>query len=265
MFVGKILFAMLGMHISGFIGQNPIGGLMFGVLIGHVVDIVLAVKIGKLKAKRHYEKVTRKAFNDHFLSSLFHMLGMLCAADGAIVKSEINEIESIIKERLKLSKADRRRAIKFFKAARNSRVPFQTSAVKYVELYQDHPEMLEGTLQLLMNVASADGKIKNEERRLLRAAATVFGIDETRYEQLGSNFLDVDGLVGDIEKSYALLGCAKEAPVAEIKKSYRKLVATYHPDKIMSKDLPEEFMQFANDKMKDIQDAYEMVKSDKGF
>ncbi len=265
MVLGKIILALLGLPLSRFLGESPLGGLLVGVIAGHFLDILIMVKLGQFRAKRHYEREARKQFNEHFLSSLFHMLGVLCASDGAIVAAEVKEVDAIIKDRLKLSKSDRKKAINYFRAARNSKVPFQSSAAKYIELYHEHPEMLEGTLQLLMNVASADGAIKEEERRLLRAAASVFGIEETRYEQLRSNYLDVEGLVKDIDKSYALLGCEKEAPVSEIKKKYRTLVATYHPDKIVSKDLPEEFLKFANEKMRDIQDAYEMVKSHKGF
>lgn len=265
MVLGKIIFALLGLHLSRFLGENPIGGLLVGVFVGHLIDICIVVKYRQYRAKRHYEREAKKQFNEHFLSSLFHMLGHLCASDGAIVPAEIQEVDKIIKERLKLSKSERAQAIKYFRAARGSRVPFQSSAAKYIELYHEHPEILEGTLQLLMNVAAADGAIKEEEMRLIRAAATVFGIADTRYESLQRNHLDVEGLVKDIDKSYELLGCKKEAPVAEIKKKYRNLVATYHPDKIVSKDLPEEFLKFANDKMRDIQDAYEMVKSHKGF
>ena len=51
--------------------------------------------------------------------------------------------------------------------------------------------------------------------------------------------------------------------VAEIKKQYRKLVTEYHPDKIESKGLPEEFIKFANDKFIIIQEAYDHIKRER--
>ncbi|HJO62430.1 MAG TPA: DnaJ domain-containing protein, partial [Desulfobacterales bacterium] len=51
----------------------------------------------------------------------------------------------------------------------------------------------------------------------------------------------------------------------QIKKHYRKLVLEYHPDTIASKGLPEEFMKFANDKFREIQEAYEVIKKERRF
>jgi DnaJ like chaperone protein len=59
---------------------------------------------------------------------------------------------------------------------------------------------------------------------------------------------------------YATLGCDESDSDEHIKSQYRKLVLDYHPDKIASKGLPEAFTQFANDKFREIQDAYEQVK-----
>jgi DnaJ like chaperone protein len=265
MILGKVIFAVFGLHLCRFIGYNPIAGLVIGALGGHVLDIVVSLKFSRFRAERVYRKHAKAAFNQHFLSSLFHMLGTVCGCDGAVTKDEIAAVDKIIKETLKLSKQDRKAAVQHFRGARNSNTTFQSSAVKYFELYQDHPAMLEGTLQMFMNVASADGKLNDEELRMIKTAATVFGLDERKFSQMERTYLDLNGHVSDIEKSYAVLGCKHETPDLEIKKRYRKLVATYHPDKIASKDLPEEFMQFANQKMKDIQAAYEAVKAERGF
>ncbi len=42
-------------------------------------------------------------------------------------------------------------------------------------------------------------------------------------------------------------------------KAYRKLASEYHPDKIQSKDLLEAFIIFANEKLKEINHAHEMI------
>jgi DnaJ like chaperone protein len=39
-----------------------------------------------------------------------------------------------------------------------------------------------------------------------------------------------------------------------------KKVAEYHPDTLMSKKLPESFIQFANEQMQLINEAYETIK-----
>jgi DnaJ-domain-containing protein 1 len=66
-------------------------------------------------------------------------------------------------------------------------------------------------------------------------------------------------------KHYAILGCAKSDSNDQIKKQYRKLVFKYHPDKIESKELPEERIKFASDKFCKIQEAYDAVKRERGL
>ena len=50
-----------------------------------------------------------------------------------------------------------------------------------------------------------------------------------------------------------------------IKKNYRKLANDFHPDKIISKGLPEEFVDFATDRFQEIQEDYEKVRRRRNF
>ena len=68
-----------------------------------------------------------------------------------------------------------------------------------------------------------------------------------------------------MNKYYAALGCTQSDTDEQIKKQYRKLVSEYHPDKIIAKGLPDEFIKFANDKFNEIQEAYEAVKKERGI
>jgi DnaJ like chaperone protein len=51
--------------------------------------------------------------------------------------------------------------------------------------------------------------------------------------------------------------------MSAVKKAYRKLVSEYHPDKIISKGLPEDFIKFAEEKFREINEAYEAIKKAK--
>ncbi len=58
---------------------------------------------------------------------------------------------------------------------------------------------------------------------------------------------------------YAVLGVEKNASADEIKKAYRKLANTYHPDKVSH--MGEEFQKLAEKRFKEIQEAYQKLKS----
>ena len=62
---------------------------------------------------------------------------------------------------------------------------------------------------------------------------------------------------------YELLGVNRNASEDEVKKAYRQLVTEYHPDKVISKGLPEDFIKFAEEKFREINEAYETIKKTK--
>ena len=45
-----------------------------------------------------------------------------------------------------------------------------------------------------------------------------------------------------------------------MKRAYRRLMNRHHPDKLVSKGLPEEMMQAATERTREIKAAYERVK-----
>ena len=53
---------------------------------------------------------------------------------------------------------------------------------------------------------------------------------------------------------------SKNASDADVKKAYRRLMNQHHPDKLVSKGLPEEMMKLANEKTQQIKEAYERIK-----
>lgn len=67
------------------------------------------------------------------------------------------------------------------------------------------------------------------------------------------------GTGGEKKDPYTVLGVGKNASADEIKKAYRRLVNTYHPDKVSH--MGEEFQQLAEKKFKEIQEAYLKLKT----
>ena len=66
----------------------------------------------------------------------------------------------------------------------------------------------------------------------------------------------------DEERYYSILGLTASASFAEIKAAYRKLSMQYHPDKVGH--LGEEFKKVAEEKMKEINSAYDFLKRKHG-
>lgn len=64
---------------------------------------------------------------------------------------------------------------------------------------------------------------------------------------------------------YALLGCSRSDTDDEIRRSYRKLMSRYHPDRFIAMELDEEFVELASRKMQAIREAYEEIARQRGF
>mgnify|MGYP003883670835 CR=1 FL=1 len=59
---------------------------------------------------------------------------------------------------------------------------------------------------------------------------------------------------------YEVLGLGRDASEAELKKAYRRLAMKYHPDRIQSQGLPPELLSAAEEKFKEISNAFEVLK-----
>ena len=106
---------------------------------------------------------------------------------------------------------------------------------------------------------TATGTVTDEEESLLLSAVHIFHYRTEEYLKLKSRYIDKS------DAFYAILGCDRLDTDEFVKSQYRKLVSEYHPDKIASKGLPEEFSKFAADKFREIQEAYDMVKKERGM
>ena len=114
----------------------------------------------------------------------------------------------------------------------------------YQIIYTKHPP-LQGELQQARNIA-AFLQISSYDQRTIEA--------KYMYQQQQAT---ATGIQAE-EKFYAVLGLEQGADFAAIKKAYRKLSMQYHPDKVGH--LGEEFQRVAEEKMKEINQAYDYFK-----
>ena len=136
---------------------------------------------------------------------------------------------------------------------------FESFAGQFYKHFHTQPGFIDFALDLLLRVSTSDGTYSPEEEDLVLKAVHIFQLPTESYLKIKSKY---------IEKGidyHAILGCDRQDSDEFVKKQYRKLVSDYHPDKIASKGLPDEFITFASEKFREIQEAYEMVKKERGM
>jgi DnaJ like chaperone protein len=79
----------------------------------------------------------------------------------------------------------------------------------------------------------------------------------------GGGFRDMR--TDNLAAAYQTLGVAPTAADAEIKTAYRRLMKDNHPDKLVARGLPENMIRLAQEKVQQINVAYDAVKAARGI
>lgn len=251
--LGKMIGGTIGFALGGPLGA--IAGAAFGhTFVDKKEDLYLSSQPGVQQSLSSNEQAQLV-----FFTAVFSMLAKLCKSDGRVTEKEITAIENFMKRDLHLDQNSQSMAINIFKQALNSQESFEGFAIQFYAIFRAQPNIIDLMMDILLRVSTSDGNITNEEETILLTAAKIFNFSDSDYDRFKARY------VKQTNKYYAVLKCDETASDEEIKKQYRKLATEFHPDKIESKGLPEEFVRFANDKFSEIQQAYDAIRKERGF
>lgn len=251
--LGKMIGGTIGFALGGPIGA--VAGAAFGhTFVDKKEQAYLSSRPGAQESLSSNEEAQLV-----FFTAAFSMLAKISKADGNITQSEIATVEAFMKRDLQLDFNSQQTAINIFRQAVNSTESFDAFALQFYSVFRTQPNIIELLMDVLLRVSTADGAITHQEEAMLLSATRIFNYSSADYARLKSKY------VKETNKFYAVLKCDETSSNEEIKKQYRKMVTEYHPDKIEAKGLPEEFIKFANDKFKEIQEAYDNIKKERGL
>ncbi len=113
---------------------------------------------------------------------------------------------------------------------------YETYAAQIAHILADQPEVKVSVLECLFHVASADGVLHPDEDRYLAHVAEIFGLTKGEFRCVRRGF------VFDADSPYEVLHISPVASDKDIKARYRELVKGHHPDALVSKGVPPEFL-----------------------
>lgn len=219
--------------------RRPFSGLSLGEPLAWLVHHVAEVQGARRKRKAEFV----------FTAGVIALAAKMAKADGVVLQSEIDAFLEICD----VPPGEAENVARLFNLAKQSVGGFEAYADQMRRYFGETPETLEHVLDGLFHIAKADGAIHADEVTYLRAVAESFGIDE-RFEALLARHARQDG-----DDPHAVLGTTPEMDRRALRDRYRRLVAENHPDRLMSRGVPESFVKLANDKLAAINAAYAQV------
>ena len=235
--MGKMLGGGIGFMMGG-----PIGAVLGAVLGHHTMD------------SGNFLDQDEERHGIYFVTT-FSMLGKLSKADGQVSPEEIEVVERIMTDSLRLPLQARQFAIKIFNTAKDSRETFEDYARQFYGAFHDHPEVLVSLVDLLLRISHADGVLHPAEDRLIEQAVDIFGIGP-EYQQVKARYSNTN----DLDKCYATLGANHGESLKDIKKKYRRLAMEFHPDRVQSKGVTPELALLSEERFKEIQQSFDVVE-----
>ncbi len=212
--------------------------------VADVVEAVRTIFSGDAELRR------RVAFS----VAMIALSAKMAKADGIVSQDEIRAFHEIFR----VPPEHARDVARLYGIAQQDVAGYEIYAQRMARLCgSGHPNcgMLEDILDGLFHIAKADGMLHQREGTFLHRVSEIFRIEDAHYQTILARHLDL----GETDP-YRVLGIEPGRPFEDVRKHYRKLVANNHPDRLIARGLPEEFIRIATTRIAAINAAYEMIE-----
>lgn len=190
-----------------------------------------------------------------FTIGVIALAAKMAKADGVVVPIEVATFRKVFS----FDPDQERNVSRVFDLAKGDVAGFESYAEQIASLLKDDRKLLQNVLEGLMLVAIADGIVHPKEDAFLTDVARLFGFTEANYHHFRARF------VRDPEDPYEVIGIGRDADDNAVKARYRSLVIDNHPDKLMGRGVPPEFVEVANRKLAAINAAYARIAEERGL
>jgi DnaJ like chaperone protein len=190
-----------------------------------------------------------------FTIAIIALAGKMARADGVVTEEEFNIFQRVFG----VPPHEEANVRRIFNLARQDMAGFEHYAGQIARLFMGNPAMLEDILDGLFEIAKADGVLHPCEARFLERVAEIFGFAPGEFRRIRASHF-----APELTDPYVILGLSYAADDDELKQTYRRLVRENHPDSLMARGVPAEFVKLANDKLAAINSAYEKICAERG-
>jgi len=191
-----------------------------------------------------------------FTIAIIALAGKMAKADGVASEQEFEIFAKVFV----MPPEEEANVRRIFNLARQDMAGFEHYAGQIAGLFRGNPAVLEDVLDGLFEIAKSDGVLHPCEARFLERVAEIFGFAPNEYRRIRASHF-----APELTDPYVILGVSYVADEEELKQTYRRLVRENHPDSLIARGVPPEFIKLATDKLAAINTAYEKIRAERGL
>ena len=174
-------------------------------------------------------------------------------ADKQMLKSELDYVKQFLSKQFNQNQVQD--FMTLFKDIIKQDYPLR-DVCRQIVRSMDHSSRLE-LIHVLFGLSKADGHVHPDEVKVIHTLARYLNINDNDFHSIQAMFFK------DTLSDYKILGLDSSETDNEVKKTYRKMAAKYHPDKVAH--LGEDLKNLAEEKFKALNDAYQNIKKERGI
>lgn len=263
---GKIAGFMLGWMLT-----RSFFGALLGLLLGHF----LFDRRGGFGGLGGFGGADALEAQKVFFETTFSVMGHVAKADGRVSETEIRMAQAVMNH-LRLSPARVEAAMHLFNEGKRPGFPLDETMQRFGRVCRHRRDLVRIFIEIQLQAALADGGVSDAERHVLERVAGYLGIPAWELRQLEALIIAAQRRHAaggpatgparpSLDDAYAVLGVARDASDAEVKKAYRRLMSQHHPDKLAANGLPGDMREVAEERTREIRAAYEQVRDARGM
>lgn len=243
---GKVIGVILGFVL----GHGSLLGAVVGAAVGHWFDTQVLGRSTRKPVARHSTRASER--QQVFSTAVVNLAAKLAKVDGVVTRAEVDAF----KAHFSIPPSQMAGIGALFDEAKKDASGYEVHASRLARTFAGEHALLSEVLDALHHIALADGQLQPAERDFLQNVAVIFGFPGHTFAERATDLPDND--------PYVVLGVTRATPMSDIKAAWRKLTREHHPDTLMAKGMPTEYIELATKKMAAINAAYDRIRTERG-
>ncbi len=225
-------------------GRGPVGALI-GALAGHfLID-------------REMQQIAPgDAPGVVFTIAMIALAAKMAKADGTVTDDEVETFHRLFR----VTPGEQSSVDRVFRLAQQDTAGFEAYAGQIAKMLAGNPALLEDILDGLFEIAKPTASSIRARPRFSSASRTS---SASRRTNTAASAPPISA-----PKRAIRMSCSASPSMPkddEVRATYRMLVRENHPDKLIARGVPEEFIRLATDKLAVINGAYEKIEKERGW